>query len=116
VADFTFDLNVVGLEDIGLGYFLRHAGRRRGFGTARDDLIEPFPSCLSLAELQYVDCLGDLAGFPGAAAELVEDVPGLELVLSCAFALSPSARSFAWARLASFCGSGLFLPLYGTFA
>jgi hypothetical protein len=78
VADFTFDLNVVGLEDIGLGYFLRHAGRRRGFGTARDDLIEPFPSCLSLAELQYVDCLGDLAGFPGAAAELVEDVPGLE--------------------------------------
>ena len=37
-------------------------------------------------------------------------------VLSCAFARSPSARSFAWARLASFCGSGLFLPLYGTFA
>ena len=37
-------------------------------------------------------------------------------VLSCAFARSPGARSFAWARLASFCGSGLFFPLYGTFA
>ena len=36
--------------------------------------------------------------------------------LSWAFARSPGARSFAWARLASFCGSGLFLPLYGTFA
>jgi hypothetical protein len=35
--------------------------------------------------------------------------------LSCAFARSPGARSFAWARLASFCGSGLFFPLYGTF-
>ena len=33
-------------------------------------------------------------------------------VLSCAFALSHGARSFAWARLASFWGSGLFLPLY----
>src|SRR6516164_5148448 len=36
--------------------------------------------------------------------------------LSCAFARSPRARSFAWARLASFCGSGLFRPLYGVFA
>jgi hypothetical protein len=36
--------------------------------------------------------------------------------LSCAFARSPRARSLAWARLASFCGSGLLLPLYGTFA
>lgn len=26
-----------------------------------------------------MDCLGELACFPGAAAELVEDVPGLEL-------------------------------------
>ena len=46
---------------------------------------EPFPSWLCLAELQYVDCLGELAGFPGAAAELVEDVPGLELRV-CPFA------------------------------
>jgi hypothetical protein len=30
-------------------------------------------------------------------------------VLSWAFALSPGARSFAWARLASFCGPGLAL-------
>lgn len=36
-------------------------------------------------------------------------------VLSWAFALA-GARSFARARLASFCGSGLFFPLYGTFA
>jgi hypothetical protein len=37
-------------------------------------------------------------------------------VLRCAFALSPGTRSFAMARLASFCGSGLFFPLYGAFA
>ena len=37
-------------------------------------------------------------------------------VLSCAFARSPGDRSFAWARLASFWDSGLFLPLYGIFA
>jgi len=33
--------------------------------------------------------------------------------LSRAFALSPGARSFAWARFASFCNSGLFFPRYG---
>jgi hypothetical protein len=37
-------------------------------------------------------------------------------VLSWAFARSPRPRSRAWARLASFCGCGLFFPLYGTFA
>ena len=37
-------------------------------------------------------------------------------VLSWAFARSPGARSLAWARLASFWDSGLFLPLYGVFA
>ena len=37
-------------------------------------------------------------------------------VLSWAFARSPGERSFAWARLASFCDSGLFLPRYGIFA
>ena len=37
-------------------------------------------------------------------------------VLSWAFARSPGARSFAWARLASFWDSGLFFPLYGIFA
>ena len=41
--------------------------------------IEPFPSWLCLADLQYVDGLGELAGAPGAAAELTEDSPGLEL-------------------------------------
>ena len=37
-------------------------------------------------------------------------------VLSWAFALSPGARSFACALLASFCDCGLFLPRYGIFA
>jgi hypothetical protein len=37
-------------------------------------------------------------------------------VLSWAFARSPGARSLAWARLASFCDSGLFFPRYGIFA
>ncbi len=41
--------------------------------------IEPFSSCVCLADLQYVDGLGELSGAPGAAAELAEDVPGLEL-------------------------------------
>jgi putative transposase len=40
---------------------------------------EPFPSWLCLANLQYVDGLGELAGAPGTAAELTEDSPGLEL-------------------------------------
>ena len=40
---------------------------------------EPFSSCVCLADLQYVDGLGELAGAPGAAAELAEDAPGLEL-------------------------------------
>ena len=41
-------------------------------------LTEPFSSRLCLAELQYVDGLGELAGAPGAAAQLAEDAPGLE--------------------------------------
>src|SRR6516164_1940199 len=40
---------------------------------------EPFPSWLCLAGLQYVDGLGQLPSAPGAAAELAEDAPGLEL-------------------------------------
>jgi hypothetical protein len=35
-------------------------------------------------------------------------------VLSWAFARSPGARSFAWARLAAFWDSGLFFPMYGS--
>jgi hypothetical protein len=34
-------------------------------------------------------------------------------VLSWALARSPGLRSLAWARLAVFCDSGLFFPLYG---
>src|SRR6266568_150157 len=40
---------------------------------------EPFPSWLCLADLQYVDGLGEPPGFPGAAVEFPEDLPGLEL-------------------------------------
>jgi len=40
---------------------------------------EAFPSCLRFAGLQYVDGLGELPGAPGAAAELTQDAPGLEL-------------------------------------
>jgi hypothetical protein len=40
--------------------------------------IEPFSSCFGFADLQNVDCLGELTGAPGAAAELTEDLPGLE--------------------------------------
>ena len=41
-------------------------------------VIEPFPSWLCLADLQYVDGLGEPSGAPGAAAELAENPPGLE--------------------------------------
>src|SRR6266567_3964517 len=44
-----------------------------------DCLTEPFSSSVCLAYLQYVDGLGELAGAPGAAAELAENAPGLEL-------------------------------------
>jgi hypothetical protein len=40
---------------------------------------EPFSSWLCLAGLKDVDGLGDLAGFPWAAAELAQDLPALEL-------------------------------------
>jgi hypothetical protein len=40
---------------------------------------EPFSSCFCFADLQNVDGLGELTGAPGAAAELAEDVPRLEL-------------------------------------
>jgi len=43
------------------------------------ELTEPFSSSVCLAYLQYVDGLGELAGAPGAAAELAENAPGLEL-------------------------------------
>jgi hypothetical protein len=36
-------------------------------------------SSFDLADLKDVDGLGELSGFPGAAAELAQDVPGLEL-------------------------------------
>jgi len=82
----------------------------------RNDDTLSLSSCVCPADLQCVDGLGELPGAPGAAAELAEDAPGLELVLSWAFARSPGERSFAWARLAAFRDSGLFFPLYGTFA
>jgi hypothetical protein len=63
-----------------------------------------------------VNGLGELTGAPRAAAELTEHVPGLEQVLSWAFARSPGDRSFACALLACFWDSGLFLPLYGSLA
>ena len=44
---------------------------------ARD--TEPFPPWLCLADLQYVDGLGEEPGAPGTAAQLTENSPGLEL-------------------------------------
>ena len=75
-------------------------------------ITEPIPIWLGLVELQYVDGLGEFPARQGQQRSLRRILH----VLSCAFARLPGARSFAWAWLASFCGSGLFLPLYGTFA
>jgi hypothetical protein len=74
--------------------------------------IELIPTWLCIAELQCVDGFREFPGAPVAAAELGEDLPCFELRV-CPFA---AGAEFAWARLASFCGSGLFRPLYGTFA
>ena len=40
--------------------------------------LEPFSS-FDLAGLKDVDGFGELPGFPGAASEFAQDVPGLEL-------------------------------------
>ena len=67
----------------------RAGPRRRG---PLDYLVnEPFSSWLCLADLQYVDGLGELAGAPGTAAELAEDAPGLELGVRSAKAASCDA-------------------------
>ena len=60
-------------------------------------ILNFFPFRLCLADLQYVNGLGELTGAPWAAAELTENAPGLEQVLSWAFARSPGDRSLACA-------------------
>jgi hypothetical protein len=52
-------------------------GTRQRAGQTRCNNSEPFSSCFGFADLQNVDCLGELTGAPGAAAELIEDLPGL---------------------------------------
>jgi hypothetical protein len=54
-----------------------HQGAEAVFVAYGD--TEPFSTWLCLADLQGVDGLGELAGAPGAAAELAEDAPGFEL-------------------------------------
>jgi len=61
-------------------------------------------------DLQYVDGFGELAGAPGAAAQLAEDLPGLELGVG---ALARGAEPGVGPVLASFCEAGLFRPRYG---
>jgi hypothetical protein len=50
-----------------------------------------------------------LASFPARQGQQ-RSLARIFHALSCAFARSPGARSLARARLASFCGSGLFFP------
>jgi hypothetical protein len=49
-----------------------------GPGICLVKIIEPFSSC-DFAVLKDVDGPGELPGLRGAAAELAQDVPGLEL-------------------------------------
>ena len=65
-----------------------------------------------LADLQYVDGLGELSGAPGAAAQLPQDPPVLELGVR-ALAGCPQLRVGPIGLLLR---SGLFLPRYGIFA
>ena len=71
-----------------------------------DIVTEPFPSCLCRVNLQGVDGLGELAGTPGAAAELTENPPGLEL---CVRALAGGAEPRVVA-VRFFLGFRLVLP------
>jgi len=71
----------------------RPAGETRGKVAAGPDAGQchrasprPYICLCHLADLQYVDGLGELSGAPGAAAELPEDPPGLEL----------GVRALAW--------------------
>ena len=73
---------------------------------------QPFPSWLSLAGLQYVDSLGEFSGAPGAAAQLAEDVPALELGV-CPLAGPAELRVGAVGVLLGF---RLVLSLVGVFA
>src|SRR5579871_3962518 len=70
------------------------------------------PSCLCLADLQYVDGFGELPGAPGAAAELTEDPPVLELRVR---ALAGCAE-LRVGPFACFWNSCLSFPRYGILA
>jgi hypothetical protein len=65
---------------------------------------------LNYAGLKNMDRFGWRGRLPEAAAELAHYTPGFELGLG----VFAGARSQACARLASFCETGVFLPLYGT--
>jgi hypothetical protein len=64
--------------------------------------------------LQGVDGFGELPGAPGAAAELAEDAPVLELGVR-ALALAECAE-FRVGAVSRFLGFGLPFPRYGIFA
>jgi hypothetical protein len=73
-------LEKAGMSDWALANFSFALKLFRDLAAAdREQYTEPFPSCLCLADLQYVDGLGEFPGTPGAAAELTQDPPGLEL-------------------------------------
>lgn len=59
-----------------------------------------------------MDGLGEFPGAPGAAAELAEDLPSLELGV-CPFT---GCAEFRVGAVGLFLRFRLFLPLYGTFA
>ena len=50
-----------------------------GLGKGHAVATEPFPPWLCVADLQYVDGLGEQPGAPRTAAQLTENSPGLEL-------------------------------------
>ena len=84
-------------------------GKLRFSVMSCEQLIEPFSSWLGSVELQCVDGLGDLAGFPWAAAELVQDVPRLELGV-CPFS---EGAEFRVGAVGLFLRFRLVLPLVG---
>jgi hypothetical protein len=71
-----------------------------------EEVTEPFSTWLCLADLKDVDGFGELAGAPGAAAELAEDPPGLELCV-CAF---PGCAELRVGAAGLFLRFGLVLP------
>jgi hypothetical protein len=69
VKDHRIGYHGIYLSQVGRSWDRPPALLPRPLASLDAQYLEPFPSWLCFAELQYVDDLGELTGAPGAAAE-----------------------------------------------